>query len=56
MDELEEFQDKLCKLIDNLLDINKTVKVAVSLRKINIQCFLTDEEIEFLEKHFKYGK
>mgnify|MGYP003298776847 CR=1 FL=1 len=48
------FSIKLCKLVDNLLDINKTVKVAVSFKKINIQCFLTDEEIEFLEKHFKY--
>lgn len=56
VDELEEFSDKLCKLIDDLLDINKTVKVAIGFKKINIQCFLTDEEIEFLEKYFKYGK
>lgn len=52
VEELEEFQDKLCKLIDNLLDVNKTVKVALSFKKINLQCFLTDEEIEFLEEHF----
>ena len=51
---LEEFSIKLCKLVDNLLDINKTVKVAVSFKKINIQCFLTDEEIEFLNKYFNY--
>ena len=56
IDELDDFSIKLCKLVDNLLDIDKTVKVAVSFKKINIQCFLTDEEIEFLEKHFKYGK
>lgn len=56
IEELDDFSIKLCKLVDNLLDINKTVKVAVSFKKINIQCFLTDEEIEFLEKHFKYGK
>jgi hypothetical protein len=56
IEELEDFSIKLCKLVDNLLDIKKTVKVAVSFKKINIQCFLTDEEIEFLEKHFKYGK
>ena len=56
IDELEEFSIKLCKLVDNLLDINKTVKVVVSFKKINIQSFLTDEEIEFLEKYFKYGK
>ena len=52
VEELEEFQDMLCKLIDNLLDINKTVKVAISFKKINLQCFLTNEEIEFLEEHF----
>lgn len=52
VDELEELQDKLCKLIDNLLNVNKTVKVAVSFKKINLQCFLTNEEIEFLEEHF----
>lgn len=52
VDELEEFSDKLCKLIDDLLDINKTVKVAIGLKKINIQCFLTDEEIKFLEENF----
>ena len=52
VEELEEFQDKLCKLIDNLLNINKTVKVAISFKKINLQCFLTNEEIEFLEEHF----
>lgn len=56
IDELEEFSIKLCKLVDNLLDTDKTIKVAVSFKKINIQCFLTDEEIEFLEKYFKYGK
>lgn len=33
MDELEEFQDKLCKLIDDLLDFNKSIKVAVSFKK-----------------------
>jgi hypothetical protein len=52
VEELEEFQDKLCKLIDNLLDMNKTVKVAISFKKINLQCFLTNEEIEFLEENF----
>lgn len=50
--ELKEFQDKVCDLIDNLLDINKTVKVAVNFKKINLQCFLTDKEIEFLEENF----
>lgn len=50
VDELEEFSNKLCKLIDDLLDINKTIKVAISFKKINLQCFLTDEEIEFLEE------
>jgi hypothetical protein len=54
VDELEEFQDKLFELIDDLLNINKTVKVAVSFKKINLQCFLTNEEIEFLEENFKY--
>ena len=54
VDELEEFSDKLCKLIDDLLDINKTVKVAVSFKKINLQCFLSDEEIEFLEENFLF--
>lgn len=49
VDELEEFQNKLFELIDDLLDINKTVKVAVSFKKINLQCFLTDEQIEFLK-------
>ena len=52
VDELEEFSNKLCKLIDDLLDINKTIKVAISFKKINLQCFLTDEEIEFLEENF----
>lgn len=52
VDELEEFQNKICNLIDNLLDVNKTVKVALSFKKINLQCFLTDKEIEFLEEHF----
>ena len=52
VDELEEFQDKLCKLIDDLLDINKTVKVTVSFKKINLQCFLNDEQIEFLKENF----
>ena len=51
-DELEEFQDKLCKIIDDLLDINKTIKIAVSFKKINLQCFLTEEQIEFLEENF----
>lgn len=51
VDELEEFQDKLFELIDDLLDVNKTVKVAISFKKINLQCFLTDEEIEFLENN-----
>jgi hypothetical protein len=52
VDELEEFQNKVCNLIDNLLDVNKTVKVAISFKKINLQCFLTNEEIEFLEENF----
>lgn len=52
VEELEDFQDKLFKLIDDLLDINKTVKVAVSFKKINLQCFLTEEQIEFLEENF----
>lgn len=52
VEELEEFQNKICNLIDNLLDVNKTVKVALSFKKINLQCFLTDKEIEFLEEHF----
>lgn len=56
VDKIKDFQDKLFELIDNLLDINKTIKVAVSFKKINIHCFLTDEEIEFLEKYFKYEK
>jgi hypothetical protein len=51
IDELKEFQDKLCKLIDNLLDISKTIKVVISFKKINLQCFLTNEEIEFLENN-----
>lgn len=50
--ELEEFSDKLCKLIDNLLNLNRTVKVAISFKKINLQCFLNDEEIEFLNEYF----
>ena len=52
VDELEDFQNRLFKLIDDLFDINKTVKVAVSFKKINLQCFLTNEEIEFLEHNF----
>jgi ABC-type transport system involved in Fe-S cluster assembly fused permease/ATPase subunit len=32
MEELEEFQDKLCKLIDNLLDINNTTKIMITHR------------------------
>lgn len=52
VDELEDFQNKLFSLIDNLLDVNKTVKIAVSFKKINLQCFLTDGEVEFLEEHF----
>lgn len=52
VDELEEFQDKLIEIIDNLLDANKTFKVAVSFKKINLQCFLTEEQIEFLETNF----
>ena len=52
VDELEEFQDKLIELIDDLLNFNKTVKVVVSFKKINLQCFVTDEEIEFLEENF----
>lgn len=52
VDELEEFQYKLFELIDDLLNFNKTVKVAVSFKKINLQCFLTDEEIDFLEENF----
>ena len=52
MDELEEFSSKLCKLIDDLLDVNRTFKVAVSFKKINLQCFLTNEQIEFLEMNF----
>ena len=51
---LEEFSIKLCKLVDNLLDINKTIKVAISFEKINLQYLLTNEEIEFLNKHFNY--
>lgn len=51
VDELEEFQNKLFELIDDLLDFNKTVKVTLSLKKINLQCFLNDEEIEFLENN-----
>lgn len=54
VEELEEFSDKVCKLVDNLLDTNKTVKIAVSFKKINIQYFLTNEEIEFLKENFKY--
>lgn len=50
-EELEDFQNKLCKLIDNLLNLNKTVKVAINFKKINLQCFLTNEEIEFLENN-----
>lgn len=56
IEELEEFSMKVCQLIDHLFDINKTAKVAISFKKINIHCFLTDKEIEFLEKHFEYGK
>lgn len=56
VDELEEFQNKICNLIDNLLDVNKTVKVAVSFKKVNLQCFLTNQEIEFLKENFKYEK
>lgn len=52
VDELEEFSNKLCNLIDNLLDITKTVKVAISFKKINLQYFLTNEEIKFLEENF----
>lgn len=52
VDELEEFQNKICNLIDNLLDVNKTVKVAISFKKINLQCFLTNTEITFLEENF----
>jgi hypothetical protein len=50
-EELEEISNKLCKLIDNLLDISKTIKVVISFKKINLQCFLTNEEIEFLENN-----
>lgn len=50
--ELEKFSNKLCKLVDNLLNLNRTVKVAISFKKINLQCFLTDEEIKFLEENF----
>lgn len=53
-DELEDFQNELFKLIDNLLNINKAIKIAISFKKINIQCFLTDEQIEFLKENFKY--
>lgn len=56
VDELEEFSSKLCKLIDDLLDFNKTVKVAVSFKKINLQCFLSNEEIEFLENDILWKK
>lgn len=55
-EELEEFSMKVCQLVDNLFNINKTAKVVISFKKININCFLTDEEIEFLEKHFEYEK
>lgn len=54
VNELEEFQNKLFKLLDNLLDVNKTIKVAINFKKVNLQCFLTDEEIEFLKENFKY--
>jgi hypothetical protein len=52
VEELEEFQNKVCNLIDNLLDFNKTVKVALSFKKINLQCFLTEKQIDFLENEF----
>jgi hypothetical protein len=51
-EELEEISNKLCKLIDKLLDFDQTVKITFSFKKINLQCFLTDEEIEFLENYF----
>ena len=54
IEELDEFSIKVCQLIDHLFSINKTAKAAISFKKINIHCFLTNEEIEFLEKHFKY--
>ena len=52
--ELTEFQNKLFDLIDNLLDVSKTIKIAISFKKINLQCFLTDKEIEFLKEDFNY--
>lgn len=52
VDEIGELQDKLFNLYDNLLDVNKTVKAAVSFKKINLQCFLTEEQIKFLEEYF----
>lgn len=55
-EELEEFSMKICQLVDHLFDIRKTAKIAISFKKININCFLTDEEIEFLKKHFDYEK
>lgn len=52
VNDIKELQDKLFKLYDNLLDVNKTVKAAVSFKKISLKCFLTDEEIKFLEEYF----
>lgn len=52
LEELDDFSIKLCKLVDDLLDVNKTFKVAISFKKINLQCFLTNEQIEFLEMNF----
>lgn len=54
VNELKEFRNKLFEIIDDLLDVNKAVKVALSFKKINIQCFLTDKQIEFLKENFKY--
>jgi hypothetical protein len=51
-EELEEISNKLCKLIDKLLDFDQTVKITFSFKKINLQFFLTNEEIEFLEENF----
>lgn len=52
IEELDDFSIKLCKLVDKLLDFDKTVKIAISFKKISLQCFLTNEEIEFLEENF----
>lgn len=52
VNDIKELQNKLFEIYDNLLDVNKTVKVALSFKKINLQCFLTEEQIKFLENYF----